>query len=55
MGNAFAIFDNHELRHHESIKHFVDILDAETLVRTLATHNMFGQRPVDLAQVTLRS
>jgi hypothetical protein len=39
--------------HHETIKHFTDILaerDPDTLVRTLATHNMFGQRPTDLAQ-----
>ena len=39
--------------HYESIRHFADILaerDPETLVRTLATHNMFGQRPIDLAQ-----
>ena len=35
--------------YHECLKHFTDILDDETLTRTLATHNMYGQRPMDLA------
>ena len=36
--------------HHECIKHFTQVLDVESLTRALATHNMYGQRPIDLAQ-----
>jgi ankyrin repeat protein len=30
---------------------FVRLVDRESLTRTLATHNMYGQRPIDMAQV----
>jgi hypothetical protein len=37
--------------HYECIKLFADIIDSESFTRTLATHNMYGQRPIDMAQV----
>ena len=30
---------------------FVSLVDPESLTRTLGTHNMYGQRPIDMAQV----
>jgi hypothetical protein len=30
---------------------FVSRIDPQSLVRTLGTHNMYGQRPIDMAQV----
>ena len=35
---------------YQCIQHFANILEPEVLARTLATHNMYGQRPMDLAQ-----